>query len=148
MYIVQDSFFISSHIGIADSLPTTAYVKMIDIFMIFTMIVPLLEIIGHTYSVYLKKKIEELDSLHDPPKPPLTSPPTRSVSVSIQPLGLDGDKLVLPQIKSQLYAHDKRLGALLLGGDVKSKTLGTGQKFYEDSSTAMIYGEQCYHNLI
>ena len=137
-------FFISSHIGIANSLPTTAYVKMIDIFMIFTMIVPLLEIIGHTYSVYLKKKIEELDSLHDPPKPPLTSPPTRSVSVSIQPLGLDGDKLVLPQIKSQLYAHDKRLGALLLGGDVKSKTLGTGQNFYEDSSTA----KQCYHNLI
>ena len=104
-------FFICSHIGIADSLPTTAYVKMIDIFMIFTMTVPLLEIIGHTYSVYLKKKLEELDSLYDPPKLPLASPPG-SVSISIQPF--DGNKFEnLPQIKSKLFAHDKRSGALL-----------------------------------
>ena len=97
------TFFISSHIGIADSLPTTAYVKMIDVFMIFTMTVPLLEIIGHTYAVYLKKKVEELDSLYDPPKHPLESR-SGSVGISIQPLGLDNAKLV----KSKIFAHDKR----------------------------------------
>ena len=111
MSLCKIQFFISSHIGIADSLPTTAYVKMIDIFMIFTMTVPLLEIIGHTYSVYLKKKLEELDSLYDPPKLPLASR-SGSVSISIQPLG--GDKFDnLPQIKSKLFAHDKRSGAML-----------------------------------
>ena len=109
------SFLISSHIGIADSLPTTAYVKMIDIFMIFTMTIPLLEIIGHTYSVYLKKKMEELDSLYDPPKLHHLASPPGSVSISIQPLGLDGDKLEnLPQIKSKLFAHDKRSGEICL----------------------------------
>ena len=113
-YTIQ--FLISSHIGIADSLPTTAYVKMIDIFMIFTMTIPLLEIIGHTYSVYLKKKMEELDSLYDPPKLHHLASPPGSVSISIQPLGLDGDKLEnLPQIKSKLFAHDKRSGAMLSG---------------------------------
>ena len=105
-------FFISSHIGIANSLPTTAYVKMIDIFMIFTMTVPLLEIIGHTYTVYLKKKMEELTSLYDSPKLTLPSSP-RSISISIQPLGLDGDKLETPQTKSELFGHDKRLGVNL-----------------------------------
>ena len=34
---------------------------MIDIWMIFTMIVPLLEISGHTYSEHLKMKLEEVD---------------------------------------------------------------------------------------
>ena len=34
---------------------------MIDIWMIFTMIVPLLEITGHTYSEHLKMKLEEVD---------------------------------------------------------------------------------------
>ena len=46
-----------SHIGIASSLPTTAYVKMIDVFMIFTMTIPLLEIIGHTYAESLRLQI-------------------------------------------------------------------------------------------
>ena len=97
----------SSHIGIASNLPTTAYVKMIDVFMIFTMTVPLMEIIGHTYGESLRMEISELNDLPDHPKAPhgLGSPPG---SVSIQPLGLDDPKLDIPQIKSELFANDKR----------------------------------------
>ena len=50
---------ILSHIGISSSLPTTAYVKMIDVWMIFTMTIPLLEIIGHAYSEYLRRQLAE-----------------------------------------------------------------------------------------
>ena len=96
-----------SHIGIANSLPTTAYVKMIDVFMIFTMTMPLLEIIGHTYAVYLKKKLEEIDSVYDPPKPAL-APSRGSIGISIQPLGLDASKLEMPQVKSKLFANEKK----------------------------------------
>ena len=80
---------------------------MIDVFMIFTMTVPLLEIVGHTYAEHLRLEISELDDLSDPPKIPLglSSPPA---SVSIQPLGLDDPKLDIPQIKSELFANDKR----------------------------------------
>ena len=104
----------SSHIGIASNLPTTAYVKMIDVFMIFTMTVPLLEIVGHTYAEHLRLEISELDDLSDPPKIPLglSSPPA---SVSIQPLGLDDPKLDIPQIKSELFANDKRSECTIKG---------------------------------
>ena len=81
--------------------------------MIFTMTVPLLEIIGHTYTVYLKKKMEALSSLYDSSKAPLTST-QGSVSISIQPLGPDDLKLELPQIKSKLVTHNKRLGEYLI----------------------------------
>ena len=96
-----------SHIGIANSLPTTAYVKMIDVFMIFTMTIPLLEIIGHTYAEHLRLKMIELDELSDPQKLPLTS---SNASVSIQPLGFEGSKskLDIPLVKSKLFANDKR----------------------------------------
>ena len=67
------SFSKSSHIGIASSLPTTAYVKMIDVFMIFTMTIPLLEIIGHTYAESLRLEMAEMDELSDHPKLPLGS---------------------------------------------------------------------------
>ena len=50
---------ILSHIGISSSLPTTAYVKMIDVWMIFTMTIPLLEIVGHAYSEYLRRQLAE-----------------------------------------------------------------------------------------
>ena len=96
----------SSHIGIASSLPTTAYVKMIDVFMIFTMTIPLLEIIGHTYAESLRLKIGELDEISDHPRHSL--PGSSPASVSIQPLGLDDSKLDLPHIKSKLFANDKR----------------------------------------
>ena len=118
------SFPNSSHIGIASSLPTTAYVKMIDVFMIFTMTVPLLEIVGHTYAEHLRLEISELDDLSDPPKIPLglSSPPA---SVSIQPLGLDDPKLDIPQIKSELFANDKRSEFNFFVSFSKSLTLTT-----------------------
>ena len=59
--VEEISFPNFSHIGIASSLPTTAYVKMIDVFMIFTMTVPLLEIVGHTYAEHLRLEISELN---------------------------------------------------------------------------------------
>ena len=80
---------------------------MIDVFMIFTMTMPLLEIIGHTYAVYLKKKLEEIDSVYDPPKPPL-APSRGSIGITIQPLGLDASKLEMPQVKSKLFANEKK----------------------------------------
>ena len=80
---------------------------MIDVFMIFTMTIPLLEIIGHTYAEHLRLKMIELDELSDPQKLPLTS---SNASVSIQPLGFEGSKskLDLPLVKSKLFANDKR----------------------------------------
>ena len=48
---------------------------MIDVFMIFTMTIPLLEIIGHTYAEHLRLKMAELDEMSDGPKIPLGSPP-------------------------------------------------------------------------
>ena len=50
-----------SFIGISQSILATSYVKWIDVWMIFTMIVPLLEITSHTYSEHLKMKQEEVD---------------------------------------------------------------------------------------
>ena len=90
-----------SHIGIASSLPTTAYVKMIDVFMIFTMTIPLLEIIGHTYAESLRLEIGELDEISDRPRHSIAG--SSPGSVSIQPLGLDDSK-------SKLFANDKRSG--------------------------------------
>ena len=78
---------------------------MIDVFMIFTMTIPLLEIIGHTYAEHLRLKMIELDELSDPHKLPLTS---SNASVSIKPLGLEGSKLDIPLVKSKLFANDKR----------------------------------------
>ena len=102
------SFSKSSHIGIASSLPTTAYVKMIDVFMIFTMTIPLLEIIGHTYAESLRLEMAEMAELSDHPRHSL--PGSSPGSVSIQPLGLDDSKLDLPHVKSKLFANDKRSG--------------------------------------
>ena len=39
---------ISSFLGLTQSLPVTSYIKMIDIWMLFTMTVPFLEVVLHT----------------------------------------------------------------------------------------------------
>ena len=41
--------------GLSQSLPVTSYFKMIDIWMLFTMIVPFLEVIHHTTIEMFKK---------------------------------------------------------------------------------------------
>ena len=43
--------------GISQSLPTTAYVKMIDIWMMFTMIIPFIEVVIHCHRQTLMKKL-------------------------------------------------------------------------------------------
>ena len=53
-----------SFIGISSSLPTTSYVKMIDVWMIFTMVVPLLEVAVHTYKETIRKRLASLDLLY------------------------------------------------------------------------------------
>ena len=78
---------------------------MIDVFMIFTMTIPLLEIIGHTYAEHLRLKMIELDEISEPQKLPLSS---SNASVGIQPLGREGSKLDIPLVKSKLFANDKR----------------------------------------
>ena len=45
---------------------------MIDVFMIFTMTIPLLEIIGHTYAETLKLEIGELDEILEHPRQSMT----------------------------------------------------------------------------
>ena len=78
---------------------------MIDVFMLFTMTIPLLEIIGYTYAESLRQQIGELDELSDIPRRSFAGSP--SGSVSIQPLGLDDS---MPHVKSKLFANDKRSG--------------------------------------
>ena len=43
-----------SFLGLSQSLPTTSYIKMIDIWMLFTMTIPFLEVIQHTTKEVLK----------------------------------------------------------------------------------------------
>ena len=42
-------------INISSSLPVTSYVKMIDLWLIFNLIVPFVEVLVHTYKVCLHK---------------------------------------------------------------------------------------------
>ena len=47
--------FPHSYLGLSDTLPVTSYFKMIDIWMLFTMIVPFLEVIHQTTIEVFKK---------------------------------------------------------------------------------------------
>ena len=42
-------------LGISQTLPTTSYVKMIDVWMLFTMTVPFLEVVLHTCTEVMKR---------------------------------------------------------------------------------------------
>ena len=63
---------IHSFIGLSSSLPTTSYVKMIDVWMIFTMTFPLFEVSLHTYKEILKKSLSQ-SGMRLPPTPPKVS---------------------------------------------------------------------------
>ena len=63
---------IHSFIGLSSSLPTTSYVKMIDVWMIFTMTFPLFEVSLHTYKESLKKSLSQ-SGMRLPPTPPKVS---------------------------------------------------------------------------
>ena len=57
MKIINNTY---SFIGVSTALPTTSYVKMIDIWMIFTMTFPLLEVSLHTYRETVNMKLRKL----------------------------------------------------------------------------------------
>ena len=47
--------------GISQSLPSTAYIKMIDIWMLFTMTIPFLEVVLHTtHEMYKNKRASQI----------------------------------------------------------------------------------------
>ena len=47
--------------GLSQSLPVTSYIKMIDIWMLFTMIIPFLEVVLHTtHEVFKNTKASEI----------------------------------------------------------------------------------------
>ena len=48
---------ISSFIGVSQSLPATAYIKMIDVWMIFTMIYPFVVVTLYAIKEVIQKKI-------------------------------------------------------------------------------------------
>ena len=47
-----------SFLGLSQSLPVTSYIKMIDIWMLFTMTIPFLEVVLHTTQEVYKNKIK------------------------------------------------------------------------------------------
>merc|ERR1712155_192070 len=51
----QIYFLICSFMGLSQTLPVTSYFKMIDIWMLFTMTVPFLEVVLHTTKEVFKK---------------------------------------------------------------------------------------------
>ena len=50
---IKKYFF--SFLGLSQSLPVTSYIKMIDIWMLFTMTIPFLEVVLHTTNEYKNK---------------------------------------------------------------------------------------------
>ena len=54
MYFTFNSS-IFSFLGLTQSLPVTSYIKMIDIWMLFTMTVPFLEVVLHTKNEVLNR---------------------------------------------------------------------------------------------
>ena len=60
MVTLNSYVFFLSFLGISAMLPITSYVKMIDIWMIFTMIFPLLVISLHTYKEKLQLELQDL----------------------------------------------------------------------------------------
>ena len=52
--------------GLSQTLPVTSYFKMIDIWMLFTMTVPFLEVVLHTTKEVFKKSISAHSCLNTP----------------------------------------------------------------------------------
>ena len=46
---------VTMFISVSNSLPTTSYVKMVDLWLIFTLLLPFTEVLIHTYKVFLQK---------------------------------------------------------------------------------------------
>ena len=59
--------FFSSFLGLSQTLPVTSYIKMIDIWMVFTMTIPFLEVVLHTIDEDVEDDDDDrhLDGLHN-----------------------------------------------------------------------------------
>ena len=59
--------FFSSFLGLSQTLPVTSYIKMIDIWMVFTMTIPFLEVVLHTTDDEVEDDDDDrhLDFLHN-----------------------------------------------------------------------------------
>ena len=63
------SFFLfCSFLGLSQSVPVTSYVKMIDIWMLFTMTVPFLEVVYHTTKEVFKQPDKQGDVVRVAPQ--------------------------------------------------------------------------------
>ena len=94
-----------SFIGISQTLPTTAYVKMVDVWMIVSMIVPFLEVALHSYGW---RKVD---------KPGVTPP--RSYGSSLTNIDPPGSTKIVPfsekvPIKDRWYVSKCLLKAFRL----------------------------------
>ena len=58
--IVFSDAFLNSFVGLSRTLPTTAYAKMIDIWMIFCMFNPFMEVLLHALSQMLVRELEDV----------------------------------------------------------------------------------------
>ena len=43
--------------GTSQALPTTSYIKLVDIWMIFTMVIPFIEVVVHSYTWALQSRL-------------------------------------------------------------------------------------------
>ena len=57
-----DNIFTFSFIGISQSLATTSYIKMVEVWMIFTMTFPFIEVLLHTYKERIRNSIQLVNS--------------------------------------------------------------------------------------
>ena len=48
----------NSYIGVSYNLPQTSYVKMIDVWFIFSMMIPFIEVLLQTYIEHLRYKLD------------------------------------------------------------------------------------------
>ena len=63
MFFISHAFknCLFSFLGLSQSLPVTSYIKMIDIWMLFTMTIPFLEVVVHTtHEVFKDKKASHI----------------------------------------------------------------------------------------
>jgi len=99
--LVLATFFI----GISSTLPTTSYVKMIDIWMIFTMTFPLLEVALHTYKETLKLKLNQFGVPYDVSTPVFTK---------VQPLNpIESPKKEVQRLKKRMRFCEHLLDRVL-----------------------------------
>ena len=57
--IFHFEFFFPRFVGLSDSLPKTSNIKMVDIWMLFSLVLPFIDVVLQTYSYLLTQGEEE-----------------------------------------------------------------------------------------